>query len=110
MNSAIRTILLATMSSLFFVVSAAHAENWVQIIAEDPDGLSVDVDSIRTGEDGLAYYTAEDDFGTISFAVDCRERIIYLVGDSADWRSKGIPVEPKSWKATKVDFVCSRVP
>ncbi|MEK6699702.1 MAG: hypothetical protein AABZ10_11760 [Nitrospirota bacterium] len=44
---------LAAGICLFWIVSAAHAENWVDTGHE----TLIDVDSIRKDADGLVYYT-----------------------------------------------------
>lgn len=99
---------------LFWIISAAYAENWVVVYeTEDYDVIAVDVDSIRKGDYGLVYYTAGDTSGgDFDVAVDCQKRIIYFINVydyyDSNWISNGYEIVPGTNGAIETDFVCSR--
>lgn len=90
---------------LFFIMSMAHARNWVS--AENGETI-VDVDSIRKGTDGLVYYEYIFEDIYLTAAYDCKNGIEYDMADD-DWRSKGVKTRPNSGSYYVMKFVCSRV-
>jgi len=106
-------VIAAVGFCLVWIIPSAHAENWVRVVSspgEERSFLDVDVDSILKGDDGLVYYRTQEDMGISPTAVDCQQRVYYVIGDgSRDWRSNGYPIEPGSETAQEADFVCSRV-
>lgn len=101
---------------LFWVVSAAHAEEWVEV---DPmHDLSIDVDSIRKDADGLVYYTERnssyDQKGKMSWVVDkgaydCQKGLSFRRVGHPDWRSNAKKVSDWGTLSIKaMNFVCSR--
>lgn len=107
---------LTTAVFLLLFVSAAHAENWVEVFSSEESGsfARVDVDSIRKADDGIVYFSESTDIGGYDKAVDCQKRISYLLGKGSwknpDWRSKGSEIIPGSNGGMVADFVCSRAP
>jgi hypothetical protein len=92
---------------LLFIISAAHAANWVELGA----GFIVDMDSIRKGTDGLVYYTFIDEemlMDPVAAAFDCQKGVEFDL-DDPDWRSNGVKVKPRSRYAVIMEIVCSRV-
>lgn len=89
---------------LFVTVSAAYAENFVDMVGATGSAIkdhAVDVDSIRKSDDGFVYFTEKNPMGLYNKVVDCQKRI---------WKSNGREVVPGSYGALLADFVCSRAP
>lgn len=103
---------LVTGFFLVWMASPAQAENWVRVVDNpggDPSFVEIDVDTILRGEDGLVYFDAQDDMGISASAVDCQERIYYVVGNNIpDWKSHPYSIKAGSNTAKEADFVCSR--
>ena len=132
MRTRTRVIEIAVGICLFGTISAAYAENFVLLdsIGGARKTNSVDVDSIRKGDDGLVYYTerrgggnledrAMGFLGSLEYsAVDCQKHILYTLSsfeerfkesyEYPDWRSNGQEVVPDSHGALLEDFACSR--
>jgi hypothetical protein len=92
---------------LYFIISAAHAANLVELGA----GFVVDMDSIRKGTDGLVYYTFIDKemlMEPVAAALDCQNGVEFDLNDP-EWRSNGVKVKPRSRYAAIMEIVCSRV-
>jgi len=94
------------------IISNASAENWVRVVSNpggDPSFVDIDTDSIRKGDDGLVYFNPQEDLGVSPSAVDCQQRLYYVIGDGSwDWKNDPYPIEPGSDTAKEADFVCSR--
>ena len=103
-------IALATLAT-----TAAHAENWV-VVVDDVIGASVDKDSIRRGDDGLVYFTAE--FADKSDeAVNCETATTYMIKlyamdgyEYPNWRNEGRAIVPDSVGDPVFKYVCANVP
>lgn len=98
------------------LASEALAESWISV-AKDGDGIetSVDKDSIRRGSDGFVYFSDYDDVnGESGLAVDCQQRVIYLLkneeGDYSDWRDHGQAVKSGSIGETELQYACANAP
>lgn len=95
---------IAITFCLLATIPAAHAVNFVTV--PDAKGApivnhTVDVDSIRKGDDGFVYFTEKNPMGQRDTAVHCGKRT---------WKSSGDKIVPGSYGALLADFVCSRVP
>jgi hypothetical protein len=107
---------LARISVALVVVlgsSPALAENWVTLDS-DPHGASVDKDSIRRGDDGLVYFTANSGAGKGDHAADCQQRITYTIKlyvmngiDYPNWRADGSAVVPDSIGDRQLQYACA---
>lgn len=93
-------------------ISSAYAENWVKVVDNpggDPAYINIDVDTVLKKSDGLVYFDVEDDMGVSASAVNCQERIYYVIGNNIpDWKSDPYSIKPGSNTAKEADFVCSR--
>jgi hypothetical protein len=103
----------ALMSVAF--AQPAFATKWVDTGHE----MLIDVDSIRSGPDGLIFHLekrkpsyGDETPSPLEAASDCVKRISYSESSlkyQADWRSRGQPVMPGTMGAVLLDFVCDRV-
>ena len=113
LKNRLNNIALTVGFCLVWIMPSAHAETWVRVVSNpggDPSSIDIEADSIRKGDDGLVYFDAQDDMGISPSAVDCQQRIYYVVGNARpDWRSQKYPIKPGSNTAKEADFVCSRV-
>ncbi len=101
---------------------AAKAEQFVVVYksAKVLDVVEIDVDSIRTGEHGLAYYTDKSSFGLSHGAADCKGRKLYTLESEfgsaghmqpmPDWEKQGRAVKKGTKGDTVLAFVCARAP
>lgn len=92
----------------------AAAENWVKIGTTADHAISIDMNDFRKGIDGLVYYSDSIDGGDTYFsrAVDCRRRMMYLLGGSGsnipDWRDKGDAISPGTAAEAELKIVCAK--
>jgi hypothetical protein len=133
MKTRSRVVAATICLCIFGMLSVAYAESFVLLdsIGGGVKTNSVDVDSIRQGDDGLVYYTERRGGGNLEYramgilgavnssAVDCQKHILYTLSifeerfktlsEYPDWRSKGNKVVQGSHGALLENFVCSRV-
>jgi hypothetical protein len=106
-------VLMAVILLSGWSATAAYAQNWVRV-ADNPGGdpayVEIDADSIYKGEDGLVYFDAQDDMGVSASAINCQDRIYYVVGSGSwDWKASPYTIRPGTDTAKEADLVCSRV-
>jgi hypothetical protein len=100
---------------LVFLASQAQArEDWVSIGTVSGHTISIAMNDIPEGTDGIVYFedTADGGDSYANHAVDCQRRVIYLLGGSdsniPDWRDKGIAVPPDSLGEAELQIVCPK--
>jgi hypothetical protein len=91
-------------AALLLAATPAVSERWV----ETPFHLTIDVDGIRKGPDGLAHYRERHINLFYNKAFDCAKRLSYFVEEGKPWRSQGRPVVAGSIGAEALNYVCSR--
>jgi hypothetical protein len=96
--------------------SRALAENWVTVATDNDDSTvyRIDKDSIRRGNDGLVYYSEDnDEDGKTVWAANCQGRVLYVLKDETrenpDWRNKGEAVASGSIGEFELKYVCANV-
>src|SRR3954469_16675943 len=78
------------------LASQALAQNWVTVATDNDDSTEyrIDKDSIQRGNDGLVYYSEDNDGDDkMAWAANCQGRVLYVLKDETsenpDWRNKG---------------------
>jgi hypothetical protein len=97
---------------LALLASEALAENWVATPQDKyGESISIDKDSIRRGNDGLVYFTTQNEIGKSNEAADCQRGVLYsptLYGhDDPEWRDSPYPPRPDSMRMAELKYVCA---
>jgi hypothetical protein len=122
MKTTLRPIALSIGICLMWLTTPARAENFIVAYNdfESETFVDVDVDSLRTDNEGFTYAKVRTEYGDSDRAVNCSKRTVYLINDGQradpNWRDHGQADIAEHLTDADVenhwiiDFVCARTP